>query len=214
MTGTSAEGKMLELQGGNAMKRKIVSMLGIIAMLTGLSACSGATSGDGAETETTPSAVKSNDSAKVEKKHQQEAEAKLQTAKDKLSTKLNDARSLLDSSADSVADQATRDTLSRTIDEDSSMSPDDPQEYESAVNTLQADMDSVTASVDQKKKNDATADQARADANTQQDRQVQQQDVYYANCTAVRAAGKAPLYTGQPGYSSKLDRDGDGVACE
>ncbi len=38
--------------------------------------------------------------------------------------------------------------------------------------------------------------------------------VYYANCTAVRAAGAAPLYRGQPGYSSKLDRDNDGVACE
>lgn len=37
---------------------------------------------------------------------------------------------------------------------------------------------------------------------------------YYANCAAVRAAGAAPLYRGQPGYSSHLDRDGDGVACE
>ncbi|WP_454175597.1 excalibur calcium-binding domain-containing protein [Gordonia sputi] len=37
---------------------------------------------------------------------------------------------------------------------------------------------------------------------------------YYANCSAARAAGAAPLYSGQPGYSSKLDRDGDGVACE
>jgi hypothetical protein len=37
---------------------------------------------------------------------------------------------------------------------------------------------------------------------------------YYANCDAVRAAGKAPLLRGQPGYSSKLDRDGDGKACE
>ncbi|WP_349303983.1 excalibur calcium-binding domain-containing protein [Rhodococcus sp. Q] len=36
----------------------------------------------------------------------------------------------------------------------------------------------------------------------------------YANCSAVRAAGAAPIYAGQPGYSSKLDRDGDGVACE
>lgn len=39
-------------------------------------------------------------------------------------------------------------------------------------------------------------------------------DVYYRNCSAARAAGAAPLYRGQPGYSSKLDRDGDGVACE
>ncbi|MEC3033629.1 excalibur calcium-binding domain-containing protein, partial [Bacillus thuringiensis] len=37
---------------------------------------------------------------------------------------------------------------------------------------------------------------------------------YYKNCDAVRAAGKAPLYKDQPGYSRKLDRDGDGVACE
>lgn len=38
--------------------------------------------------------------------------------------------------------------------------------------------------------------------------------VYYQNCDAVRAAGAAPLYIGSPGYASKLDRDGDGVACE
>ncbi|MUL85001.1 excalibur calcium-binding domain-containing protein [Mycobacterium sp. CBMA247] len=36
----------------------------------------------------------------------------------------------------------------------------------------------------------------------------------YPNCAAARAAGAAPLYAGQPGYSRKLDRDGDGVACE
>lgn len=37
---------------------------------------------------------------------------------------------------------------------------------------------------------------------------------FYANCDAVRAAGAAPIRTGDPGYSRKLDRDGDGVACE
>jgi len=40
------------------------------------------------------------------------------------------------------------------------------------------------------------------------------EDVYYANCAAVRAAGMDPLYVGDPGYRSGLDRDGDGVACE
>lgn len=39
-------------------------------------------------------------------------------------------------------------------------------------------------------------------------------NVYYSNCAAVRAAGKAPLYRGSPGYRSGLDRDGDGIACE
>lgn len=41
-----------------------------------------------------------------------------------------------------------------------------------------------------------------------------EEDVSYKNCTEVREAGKAPLREGDPGYSSKLDRDGDGVACE
>ncbi|MDF0531400.1 excalibur calcium-binding domain-containing protein [Tsukamurella sp. 8F] len=36
----------------------------------------------------------------------------------------------------------------------------------------------------------------------------------FANCSAVRAAGAAPLYRGQAGYAPKLDRDGDGIACE
>jgi hypothetical protein len=39
-------------------------------------------------------------------------------------------------------------------------------------------------------------------------------DTSYANCSEARAAGAAPLYQGDPGYSSRLDRDGDGVACE
>lgn len=38
--------------------------------------------------------------------------------------------------------------------------------------------------------------------------------VNYANCTAVRQAGAAPILRGQPGYSSRLDRDNDGIACE
>ena len=38
--------------------------------------------------------------------------------------------------------------------------------------------------------------------------------VSYANCAAARAAGAAPIMRGEPGYSSKLDRDNDGVACE
>lgn len=36
----------------------------------------------------------------------------------------------------------------------------------------------------------------------------------YPNCAAAKAAGAAPLHRGEPGYSGKLDRDGDGVACE
>ncbi|OPA25223.1 calcium-binding protein [Bacillus cereus] len=64
-------------------------------------------------------------------------------------------------------------------------------------------------------------EQARKQQEEQKAQQAQTQpasgntsSAYYKNCTAVRAAGKAPLYKGQPGYDSHLDRDGDGVACE
>ncbi|QWG44785.1 DUF390 domain-containing protein [Bacillus mycoides] len=67
--------------------------------------------------------------------------------------------------------------------------------------------------------------QAEELARVQQEQQKAQQtqtqpaagsnsNTYFKNCTEVKNAGKAPLYRDQPGYSSKLDRDGDGVACE
>lgn len=73
----------------------------------------------------------------------------------------------------------------------------------------------------------AAAEQARQAAAAEQARQAsaqqaQQQQTFdsqpqqgaYRNCREARAAGAAPLYRGQPGYGSHLDRDGDGVACE
>ena len=37
---------------------------------------------------------------------------------------------------------------------------------------------------------------------------------YYSNCSQARAAGAAPIMAGGAGYSRRLDRDGDGIACE
>lgn len=76
--------------------------------------------------------------------------------------------------------------------------------------------------VEQKRKADARAAARRraAAAKAERERQAQlaqqqqSQQVYYANCTEVEAAGAAPIYTSDPGYSRDLDRDGDGVACE
>lgn len=44
--------------------------------------------------------------------------------------------------------------------------------------------------------------------------QGQQATVHYRSCAEVRAAGAAPLHSGDPGYNRRLDRDGDGIACE
>lgn len=43
---------------------------------------------------------------------------------------------------------------------------------------------------------------------------AQKPQAYYRNCAEAKAAGAAPLYQGDPGYRSALDRDHDGVACE
>ena len=79
-----------------------------------------------------------------------------------------------------------------------------------------------TKQVEQKRKADARAATRRrvAAAKAERQRQAQllqqqqSQQVYYANCTDVEAAGAAPIYAGDFGYSRDLDRDGDGVACE
>ena len=38
--------------------------------------------------------------------------------------------------------------------------------------------------------------------------------VKFRSCKEARAAGYSDIKKGEPGYSSKLDRDGDGIACE
>jgi len=80
------------------------------------------------------------------------------------------------------------------------------------------------AAADQAAAAKAAADQAARDAAAKQAAQAPAPaavpaapvpgTAYYANCAAAKAAGAAPLRRGQPGYSSALDRDGDGVACE
>ena len=36
----------------------------------------------------------------------------------------------------------------------------------------------------------------------------------FPNCKAAKAAGFSRIKRGDPGYSSNLDRDGDGIACD
>ena len=46
------------------------------------------------------------------------------------------------------------------------------------------------------------------------ERATSERSVTYSGCNEVRQLGKAPLYTGQPGYRETMDGDGDGIACE
>ncbi len=45
-------------------------------------------------------------------------------------------------------------------------------------------------------------------------RDAVEKSVHYEGCNEVRAAGKAPLHRGDPGYGQHMDGDGDGIACE
>ncbi|MCT9624720.1 excalibur calcium-binding domain-containing protein [Pseudarthrobacter equi] len=81
------------------------------------------------------------------------------------------------------------------------------------------------AAADQAARDKAAADQAARDAAAQQAQKAPAPvapapaapapaAAYYANCTAARAAGAAPVYAGTPGYGKHLDRDGDGIGCD
>ncbi|PET68663.1 hypothetical protein CN533_26275 [Priestia megaterium] len=70
-------------------------------------------------------------------------------------------------------------------------------------------------------KQQAEAEQARkeAEGKAQSEAQAQQQQqqtqpATFANCTEVRAAGRAPIRQGEPGFQAKFDRDGDGIGCD
>ncbi|WP_323054818.1 excalibur calcium-binding domain-containing protein [Arthrobacter sp. MI7-26] len=83
--------------------------------------------------------------------------------------------------------------------------------------TDKAAADAAAAQAAAQAKADADAAAVKAQQDQAQARQVQPaapSSVYYANCTAARAAGAAPIYRGQPGYRPALDMDNDGIACE
>lgn len=83
---------------------------------------------------------------------------------------------------------------------------------EAAAATAQAELDARAAEIaDLKTKIPAPAEPVQS-APVQDT--TPSQNVSYANCTEARNAGAAPVRRGDPGYSSRLDRDGDGVGCE
>ncbi|MFK5645254.1 excalibur calcium-binding domain-containing protein [Ornithinimicrobium sp. LYQ121] len=103
---------------------------------------------------------------------------------------------------------------------------------EEAAAEAQRQADAAQAAADSEAERQAQAaadEEAQRQAEAEAERQAQQQApppppaqiqplvpayVYYENCTAARAAGAAPVYIGQPGYGTHLDRDRDGVGCE
>ena len=83
-----------------------------------------------------------------------------------------------------------------------------------AVAALQSDSLAGFDPFDRPKRyNSGTGPWALADPSLEAARATENQ-AYYPDCHAARAAGAAPIGIGEPGYRPALDRDGDGVACE
>ena len=43
---------------------------------------------------------------------------------------------------------------------------------------------------------------------------VAEENIHFSSCKEAWENGYSDIHRGEPGYSSKLDRDGDGIACE
>ncbi|MDH2452122.1 excalibur calcium-binding domain-containing protein [Priestia megaterium] len=71
--------------------------------------------------------------------------------------------------------------------------------------------------VAEQKQKEQEVEQASKEAEEEAQAQQQQQQTQpatFANCTEVRAAGRAPIRQGEPGFQAKFDRDGDGIGCD
>lgn len=108
-----------------------------------------------------------------------------------------------------------------SVDEMPSAPPTRPSSFTSTARpdteATSSTEDAVAAMEVQADALDAAADEPQHDIPAPIAAAYQEQatpEVYYANCSAARAAGAAPVYAGEPGYAPKLDRDGDGIGCE
>ncbi|KAE8127328.1 hypothetical protein [Bifidobacterium tibiigranuli] len=169
-------------------------------------------------------AAEARKTREAEEKARKEAAEKLDTAKSTLNDKVSQARALLDSSNDNVADPQTRVALSDAINADTSLESMDPEAYTQAIQPLQSAMDGVNASVDRKKQNDTAAAQAAADAaakakadadaaawQAQQQAQTQSQQAQPQTQSQGTAHGGA--FCSSEGAQAQSDRSSNILTC-
>ncbi|MFT8330876.1 hypothetical protein [Bifidobacterium psychraerophilum] len=179
------------------MNKKAISLL-ICGLLTiGLAGCSSESSASSSEAEASASALaaesKSAEAAKAAAASEQ-AKQELDSAKSELSSTISDAHTLLDSSNDNVADPQTRVDLTDAINTATAIDSDSPDDFTDAVQPLQSAMDKVTASVEQKKADDAAAAQKAAEEKAAQEKAAQEKaaaDQAAAQKAAAEAAAQA-----------------------
>lgn len=210
------------------MKKRLVLTI-LTALLFG--ACSNQNEVSQNETEKPVGFVQKEEKAKKERDEQEKVE-KEKKAKEEQERKEKEEREKKEAEAKQLADQA--EAAVQALENNQVTENIAPAQAAIANVADQGTKDRLTHrvglvqnAITVREQQAAEAERARQAAAAEQERQAaaqqaQQQQAFvtqpqqgsYRNCSEARAAGAAPLYRGQPGYSARLDRDGDGIACE
>ncbi|MFY0760806.1 excalibur calcium-binding domain-containing protein [Metabacillus dongyingensis] len=108
--------------------------------------------------------------------------------------------------------EKTQTTELETKEEDTDKIAEEQRKKEEAARLAEEQKKKEAARLAEEQRKEAEA--ARLAEEQKAEEAAQVQNVFYKNCSAVRAAGAAPIHKGEPGYSTKLDRDRDGIACD
>ena len=210
------------------MKKRLLLTI-LTALLFG--ACSNQNEVSQNETEKPVGFVQKEEKAKKERDEQEKVE-KEKKAKEEQERKEKEEREKKEAEAKQLADQA--EAAVQALENNQVTENIAPAQAAIANVADQGTKDRLTHrvglvqnAITVREQQAAEAERARQAAAAEQERQAtaqqaQQQQAFvtqpqqgsYRNCSEARAAGAAPLYRGQPGYSARLDRDGDGIACE
>ncbi|MDC7775614.1 excalibur calcium-binding domain-containing protein [Bacillus cereus] len=212
---------------GVAKKQFIITavLFVIFVALLGISAPSSE------KTTATSTKVASNNEEPKDSEQKKELEKK---EADEKTQKQEDEKRLAEEQARKQEDEKRQaDEQARKQQEEQKRQADEQARKQQEEQKRQADEQARKQQEEQKRQADEQARKQQEEQKRQADKQARKQQeeqkaqqaqtqpangntdsAYYKNCAAVRAAGKAPLHKGQPGYSSHLDRDGDGIACE
>ncbi|WP_225227626.1 excalibur calcium-binding domain-containing protein [Oerskovia rustica] len=143
-----------------------------------------------------------------------EDRAALTTAQDELGVAQTDITAREEAVVAKEAELVTRESATVTAEVDLQARLTAVEGREGAVTAAEADLQARSAATGRSGASSSTPKEPTPDAPAGIVGGTGGGAVSYANCDAVRAAGKAPIRLGEPGYSKKLDRDGDGVGCE
>ncbi|MGG0308379.1 excalibur calcium-binding domain-containing protein [Priestia megaterium] len=137
----------------------------------------------------------------AQKKAEEQKQAELK--KQEEAKKLEEQKAQQEAQAKAAEEKRKQDEANR-IAEENRVAEQKQKEQEALQAKQQAEAEQARKEAEEKAQEEAQAQQ----------QQQQTQTATFQNCTDVRAAGRAPIRAGEPGFQAKFDRDGDGIGCD